>query len=146
MPKRGASKGILIGINKKNSVAKKPAKKKSEIEQTLLKNLVELQKVHIDLAEKFDKLSKEISGLLSLFEITARNFAKNAPQTAEYEKDKDFLEKIDRLLDQNKTLAKGLSLMEERMRERMYSPRPSPRKNEPFEQSIVSEKRPLPHF
>lgn len=133
-------------------------KKDYEIEHALLQNIIELQKVHASQAEKFDHLSKEISNLLALFEITARNFAKNAPQTADYQKDKDFLEKIDRLLDQNKLLAKGLSIMEERLKERMFSPQPQvqrpnapPQKEikpeeENFQQSMASRNRPLPKF
>lgn len=124
-------------------------KKKSEssshephtIESAILKNLVELQKVHTDLAEKFDKLAKEISQLLSLFEVTAKNFSKNVP-LGEYEKDKEFLEKIDKLLDQNKTLAKGLTMMEERLRDRVYGSQPGQQANE---QKPASE-RPLPRF
>lgn len=122
-----------------------------DIEHAILKNMVELQKVHVDLAEKFDGLAKEIQKLLALFEVTARNFAKNAP-LGEYEKDKDFLEKIDRLLDQNKLLAKGLSIMEERLRERMYGPQnPAPPQrampDETFQPSLVSRgNRPLPKF
>lgn len=124
-----------------------------DIEHAILRNLVELQKVHTDLAEKFDNLAKQISGLLALFEVTAKNFAKNAP-LGEYEKDKEFLEKIDRLLDQNKTLAKGLTLMEERLRERMYGPQ-TPAQPQPFEgaqpkenfqPSMGSKNRPLPRF
>ncbi|MBI2451516.1 hypothetical protein HYV50_00390 [Candidatus Pacearchaeota archaeon] len=92
------------------------------LEETLIKNIVELQKIHVDMAEKFDKLSKEISQLLALFEATARNFARSIPP--EVEKDKDFLEKIDRLLEQNKTLAKALTLMEESMRDRLYGSAP----------------------
>lgn len=89
------------------------------IEHEVLKNLVEIQKVHVDLAEKFDNLAKQISSLLALFEVTAKRFATQVP-LGEYEKDKEFLDKIDKLLDQNKTLAKGLTLMEERLRERVY--------------------------
>src|SRR3989344_5069589 len=103
------------------SKLKRKSRSSSELEETLIKNLVELQKIHTGLAEKFDKLAKEISELLALFELTARSFAKHAP-IGEYEKDKEFLEKIDKLLDQNKTLAKGIMLMEERLRERMYGP------------------------
>ncbi len=95
----------------------------SPLEQTIIKNLVEIQKVHVDLAEKFDKLAKEISQLLGLFEITAKRFSSHAA-LGEYEKDKEFLEKIDTLLDQNKTLAKGLTLMEERLRERVFGSTP----------------------
>lgn len=126
-------------------------KKKSEsssheshkIEEAILKNLVELQKIHTDLAEKFDKLAKEISQLLSLFEVTAKNFSKNVP-LGEYEKDKEFLDKIDKLLDQNKVLAKGLTLMEERLRDRVYGSTPSPQGQS--EQQKPSGERPLPRF
>jgi len=124
-----------------------------EIEHAILSNMVELQKVQTNLTEKFDHLAKQIEQLLSLFEITARNFAKNAPQTEEYTKDKDFLDKIDKLLDQNKLLAKGLTIMEERLRERMYTgpsqKRPAPKgkrpDENPFEPSMTS-KRQLPRF
>lgn len=121
-----------------------------QIEHAILKNLVELQKIQTDLAEKFAHLSTEISHLLALFEVTARNFAKNAPVTDQYTRDKEFLEKIDKLLDQNKTLAKGLTLMEERMRERLYSPqKPSPEKKpveEDFSSSMNTRSKPLPRF
>lgn len=122
-----------------------------EIEHAILRNLVELQKVNADLSEKFSHLTKEISQLLALFEVTARNFAKNAPPTEEYAKDKDFVEKIDKLLDQNKVLAKGLTLMEERLRERMYgTPPPSARERRSeegtFEPSMASRNRPMPRF
>ncbi len=89
-------------------------------EQTLL-SLIELQKVHVNLAEKFDKLALQIQNLLTLFEAAARNFARQ-PQMQITERDKEFLEKIDKLLDQNKVLAKGLTLMEEKIRERLYGP------------------------
>ncbi|MBS3082147.1 hypothetical protein J4416_04420, partial [Candidatus Pacearchaeota archaeon] len=86
-----------------------------------IKSIIELQKVNVNLAEKFDKLAIQIENLLALFELAARNFAKQ-PSMQNTEKDKEFLDKIDKLLDQNKLLAKGLSLMEEKMRERLYGP------------------------
>lgn len=91
-----------------------------QLEQKILENLIELQKVHTSLAEKFDKLAGEISQLLTLFEMAARSFAEQ-PANQMVERDKDFLDKVDRLLEQNKTIAKALTLVEERMRERMYS-------------------------
>jgi len=159
MPKKKVPRPIL-----KNTEPKKEKEPSMNLEETLIRNLVSLQKVHTNLAEKFDKLTKEISQLLALFELTARNFAKHAP-IGEYEKDKDFLEKIDKLLDQNKTLAKGLMLMEERLKERVYGEAPEPahhqrqppqppqppqraqqvKPEDPFETSIAS-KRPLPRF
>jgi chaperonin cofactor prefoldin len=120
-----------------HSTASRTSHAPKDLSHTLAKNLVELQKINTDLAEKFDKLTKEISQLLALFEVTARNFAKQAP-IGEYEKDKDFLNKIDRLLDQNKVLAKGLTMMEERLRERMYGPG--------HQEPRPTSGRPLPKF
>jgi len=87
--------------------------------------MIELQKVHTDLAEKFDKLSKQLSTLLNLFEMAARSFATH-PAIKASEKDKEFLDKVDRLLEQNKVIAKGLTLVEERSRERIYGQQYSP--------------------
>ena len=86
-----------------------PAHTGTRIEDTLLHNLVELQKIHTHMLERFDKLTTNIDQLLKLFETAARSFAHQVPQVTD--KDKDFLEKIDKLLDQNKVIAKGLTLM-----------------------------------
>ena len=102
------------------------------LEEKILQSIIDLQKVHVSVAEKFDKLSEQIASLLALFELAARSFAKQ-PGMQSTEKDKEFLAKIDQLLDQNKVLAKGLTLMEEKLKERVYGPgmrympaRPSP--------------------
>lgn len=97
---------------------KKRAIPASRVDDMLLHNLLELQKIHAHLLERFDKLATNIDKLLGLFETAAHSFAHQVPQVTE--KDKDFLEKIDKLLDQNKVIAKGLTLMEEKMRERLY--------------------------
>ncbi len=114
---------------RKRVKTRKKTRSSNEIEEKLLHNFVELQKIHTNLAEKFDKLSNQISELLSLFEMTARSFS-SQPGVIATEKDKEFLDKIDKLLDQNKTIAKGLTLMEAKMRERLYgqqqySPQPN---------------------
>ncbi len=98
-------------------------KASGSVEKQLVENLIELQKVQTALAEKFDKLSAQISSLLSLFETTAKSFAKS-PGNQVTEKDRDFLDKIDKLLEQNKTIARGLTLMEERNREKIYGSKP----------------------
>lgn len=106
-------------MSKKRVEVSQEHEKKHNLEEKLIQNLIELQKVHTNLAEKFDNLSKQISSLLILFESAAKSFVGN--QTLqEGQKDKEFLEKINKLLDQNKTIAKGLTLMEERIRERVY--------------------------
>ncbi len=98
----------------------------NKIEVEILENLVGLQRVHVKLADKFESLSDQISELLTLFEQTAKSFAMQ-PHMQINEKDKEFLDKIDMLLEQNKTIAKGLTLMEEKLRDRLYSsPPPHP--------------------
>ncbi len=152
MAKRGETKRIDIVHHSVKKSTKSSSPK--EIEKKLVENLIELQKVHTHLAEKFDKLSDQISNLLTLFEMTAKSFS-TQPGVQASEKDKEFLEKIDRLLDQNKTIAKGLTLMEERIRERVYgSSKPEETSSPPqqntsgdeYHPSSSSQNRPLPRF
>ncbi len=127
----------------------------SGLQGKILENLVELQKIHTNLAEKFDKLATEISNLMALFEVAARSFAES-PSVMATEKDKAFLEKIDKLIEQNKTIAKGLVLMEDRVRERIYTPSkqsesspaptPTPEKEDFSDLQPSLNTKPLPRF
>ena len=100
---------------------------KAELEKMLIENFVNLQKVLTNLSVKFESLSDQISKLLQLFEISAKSFVEGqTPEIGEKEKDKEFLDKLDKLLEQNKVIAKGLTLMEEKLRERIYSHQLSP--------------------
>jgi len=100
---------------------RKEAKKdrNEEIVKILIENSVSLQKVMTNTSIKLDALSNNISGLLRLFEMSARSFMDKMP-IQDLEKDKEFLNKLNMLIDQNKTIAKGLTLMEEKIRERVY--------------------------
>ncbi len=101
-------------------IGEKSARKSiEELNETLVENFVNLQRVMTNLAERFDNLSANISNLLNLFEISAKTFMER-PEIKDAEKDQEFLEKLNTLLDQNKTIAKGLTLMEEKIRERVY--------------------------
>lgn len=123
-------------------MAKRGGNLDSSVQKEVLQNLIELQKVHTALAEKFNKLSEQLSNLLALFEMAARSFSKN-PANISGDKDKEFLDKIDRLLEQNKTIARGLTLIEGKVRERVYGSTPqAPQENT---QTQVEE-RPLPKF
>lgn len=115
------------------------------LEEKIIHNLVELQKVHTDLAEKFTKLSDQIAQLLTLFELSARSFVKQS-NIQGVEKDREFLDKIDKLLDQNKVIAKGLTLMEGKMRERLYGQGESPAGTQQPTTSRLDIPRPLPRF
>jgi hypothetical protein len=109
--------------NKKGS--KKKTMTKAELEQKLIDNFVNLQKVLTNLSVKFDNLSEQISKLLQLFEISAKSFAEKQEKGElnlgeNKEKDEELVNKLDTLIDQNKTIAKGLTLMEGKLRERNY--------------------------
>lgn len=101
---------------KKRSASSPKSKK---IEEKLIENMIELQRLNVKMIEKFESMTNQVSMLLGLFENAAKSFAAN-PSVQMAVKDKEFLEKIDKLLDQNKTLAKGLTLMEEKLREKLY--------------------------
>ncbi len=90
-----------------------------KLEEKMIENMNSLQKVQIQVAEKFDGLTKELSKLLGLFETTAQIFAQD-PMHQVTEKDTEFLEKVNQVLDQNKTIARGLTLMEDKLRNREY--------------------------
>ncbi|MEK6927883.1 MAG: hypothetical protein AABX11_05620 [Nanoarchaeota archaeon] len=124
----------------KKSSESKVANHSHSINEVLVQNLIELQKVHTHLLEKIDKMNNQLSHLLTIFEVAAKNFGEN-PLNQNSEKDKEFLNKIDALLEQNKTIAKGLTLMEEHTREKLYA------NQEPKEEEKrPMTPRPLPKF
>jgi hypothetical protein len=108
------------------SAPKEKKMSKKEIDQALLENFITLQKVLTNLSAKFEDLSSNINKLLELFELTAKDFAEKYQEGFSGDTgagvDKDFLKKLDALLDQNKTIAKGIMMMEERIRNKNPSP------------------------
>ena len=120
---------------------KKEISKNTEMNKALIDNFINLQKVMTNLAVKFDELSRNIEKLLQLFEISAKSFAeKNLNiDDKQRESDTDLLKKLDSLLDQNKTISKGITMMEERIRNRPNSP--------PTEVArFTSRPRPFPRY
>lgn len=105
---------MVIKSGEKSSSIKK-TESRSDFEQTLLDNFVNLQRVLTNLAVKFDGLSDQISKLLQLFEISAKSFAEKSSET---DIDGESVDKLDTLLEQNKIIAKGIMLIEEKMRGR----------------------------
>jgi len=105
----------------KKRATKKSTKKKrltkAELEEALIENFVKMQKVQTNLSIKFEELSDNISKLLELFEISAKSFIQK--QEGSGEGDLDLINKLDTLVDQNKTIAQGLTLMEEKLRHRV---------------------------
>jgi hypothetical protein len=124
---------------------KKKKISQQEIDLALIENFVMMQKSLTNLTIKFDTLSDNISKLLTLFEVSARTFIRKqegmiVPDTKE---DKDLLNKIDSLLDQNKTIAKGLTLIEEKIRHKNDNELPT-REIMSMESAFGEKPRPKP--
>ena len=128
-------------IKKEGTTKKKMSK--SELEQVLIDNFINLQKVLTNLSFKFEELSSNMSKMLQLFEISAKTFVEKYPEEGKKESvtDEKFLDKLDSLLDQNKTISKAIMLMEEKIRKRGH---PLQRPMNPINSSFQS--KPLPKF
>jgi hypothetical protein len=90
----------------------------SETEKILIENFVSLQKVMVNLSVKFDGLTNQISKLLELFEMSAKALTEKDFDIEKNNKENmKILEKIENVLEQNKTIARGLTLMHEKISE-----------------------------
>jgi len=117
LKKAGVKKKV---IKKKKSVTipkvKKQiiAQKQVHIEKILIENFIALQKINTNLSIKFDKLTNQISSLLELFETSAKTLAeKDFDIQRETRDNKQIITKIDNLLEQNRTIARGVALTHE---------------------------------
>ena len=106
-------------VRKREPKVRKKKMTGREREELLIENFVGLQHAMTNLSIKFEKLSDNIVNLLRIFEESAKSFIKGGGNA---ESDKDMLKKIDSLLNQNKTIARGLVLMEGKLRGRAEGP------------------------
>ena len=84
----------------------------------LVENFVSLQKVMVNLSTKFENLTGQISKLLELFEISAKTLAEKDFDAEKTNKENSkILEKLESVLEQNKTIARGLTLMHDKISE-----------------------------
>ncbi len=97
-------------IEKKEKTSNPNVQAENKFEEVLVENFVSLQRVMTNLVIKFDNLSNQISKLLELFEISAKTLAEKDIS----KEDKKMMEKLDNLLEQNKIIAKGIVLLNEK--------------------------------
>ncbi len=94
----------------------KPVVKTAQrVDKKLMENFVALQKVLVNLSVKFDSLSTQISKLLELFEISAKSLAQKDFEPAGTKETKEIKDKLDNLFEQNKLIARGLTLMHDKV-------------------------------
>ncbi|MBI4116780.1 hypothetical protein HY449_03495 [Candidatus Pacearchaeota archaeon] len=118
--------------NNSESIKKNPAVKKTDTEKILIENFIAMQKVMTNLALSFDNLSKRISRLLDLFEMSAKTLAeKNYEADKGTKPEKEMNEKLSALLDQNRTIAKGIAMLHENNSDGEYEePKPAPQQQQ----------------
>jgi len=132
-PKNIVKKKKVVDVKKKKMTAK-------EREELLVENFVGLQHAMTNMSIKFGALSDNISKLLQIFEESAKNFMSGGKPD-----DTEMLGKINSLLNQNKTIAKGLVLMEGKLRGRNEEPQTAqPNIMQPRPQIPPMRPKPLP--
>lgn len=114
-------------MSKKKATKKKTAKKapkkssskthESETSAKILEqNMVALQKVLSQLTLKVDRLTTKMSDLLELFEHSAKALTEKDLEEEKSQKNiKQILGKVDNLFEQNKILARGLTMMHDKV-------------------------------
>lgn len=94
--------------------------KEIKVEKALIDNFIGLQKVMVNLSNKFDSLSDQISKLLDLFEISAKSLAKkelsspgdSSTQAAQADT-RRILDRLDNISKQAGLIGRGLALIHE---------------------------------
>ncbi|MCX8194290.1 MAG: hypothetical protein N3G19_02940 [Candidatus Pacearchaeota archaeon] len=142
-------------------MAKKEAIESKGTAELLLENTIALQKILTNLATEIKSLNKKVSDILSIFEEASLAFKeakeKGITVGAETTMPQEIIEKIDTLVEQNKTIAKGLLLLEKAVREKETKgastgaattrPIKTLRKKTPEEEEMSEYKpQPLPEF
>lgn len=126
----------LVAVKAK-TLKEKPEKPKSTADM-LFENFVSLQKIMADLAIKLSRVSDQLSKLLSLFEESAKGFKEGKAEGGLSKPSDELINKIDRLIEQNKTISRGLSLIGQASMTR--------ESEETEEQTGKVKPKPLPEF
>jgi hypothetical protein len=123
---------------KEVKIKAKIPEKKAPIDM-LLENSIALQKTLATLATDLKTLNQKVSSLLELFEAAGKTFREKpvAPSMAKAEIPKELLDKVNSLVEQNKTIARGLLLLEQAIHEI---------KMPETEEAETTESKPLPEL
>jgi hypothetical protein len=108
MPKRGAKKRSEDKEDE-DSMGKS---RKDNLQKMLIENFVSLQDVMANLSEKINNLAGQMSKLLELFELSAKTFMEKDLKFGGSQ-DKELISKLDRLIEQNKIIAQGITMLYE---------------------------------
>lgn len=106
--------------------------KEIKVDKILVDNFIALQRVMVNLSSKFDDLSKQISKLLDLFEISAKSLAQKDSQEGKLSrKDEKILQRLDDISQHAGLIGKGLALIHDINKEEGKPGLPTMGKNTP---------------
>jgi predicted RNase H-like nuclease (RuvC/YqgF family) len=105
---------------------------KDDVIRQLIENNISLQEKNIELINAISKLNNKISEMVDIFNEAAKHIKAGT--------DEPLIQKLEKLLDQNKVIANGLILLEKYIREKsamsqqfspqqQFSPKPLKRPN-----------------
>jgi hypothetical protein len=127
---------------KKESVSKPKRMTKAQKEDLLIENFVGLQKAMTHLSLKFENLSDNLSKLLEVLELSAKNYlTKEAPKDSS---SSELAKQVNYLIDQNKAIAEGLLLIDDTIRKKQQSSEEKEGSKEISSMQNKLRSRPLP--
>jgi len=142
---------------KKRSSSKKSIKKRSDkaiesstrgqLDKAMMQNTISLQRVLTEVSTKLTGLTEKIEDLLEVFEDSAqaivdKGFEDLSPKQ-NTEESKKILSKLDNLTEQNKLIARGLTIVSEKPQQSSMPVAPYKPKPEKKVQSSTQEVKPL---
>ena len=104
---------VVKNIDSSTGLPKKKKMTANEREELLIENFVGLQRAMINLSMKFENLSDNMSKLLNVFEVSARDYMVNKGRVTP-EVDRDLLNRINMLLEQNKNILNSVRAIDEK--------------------------------
>ena len=97
----------------------KEGPKKDQTVKLLLENSIALQGVLTNLAVSLDRLSKSMEKMLDVFKENSMAIGEDKASSEVREaREKELVDRLDNLIEQNRTIAKGLVLLESSIKEK----------------------------
>ena len=121
MVKKGEKKSS--GRKKETNSSGLSHEKTGNAQKILIENFVSLQEVMTNMSSKLNNLTTQISRLLELFEQSAKTFMEKDLKFAGGT-DKELVSKLDRLIEQNKIIAQGITMLYEEHAVSAENPQP----------------------
>jgi len=114
---------------------------KAQKDNLLIENFIGLQKAMTHMSIKFEKLSDNLSRLLEVLELSAKNYLSKGGMKGE--ESSELSKEIKFLIDQNKAIAEGLLLIDDTIRKKQPKEEPEAHR-ESFSMDHKLRSRPLP--